>query len=143
MDNVDDGLVSVFKTDDPGLLPLAKITLESAGIEYQARSFGKVDNLQWTLSQTPTIRATVTEILVTSDVADRARDLLADLTKSQTVAATDPALLTDSAEAQAIRLEVVDSGTPIGVPDRRTAADTRQSSRRGRPAEVSRGRRSD
>jgi len=110
MDSTQDRLVSVFKTDDPGLLPLAKIALESAGIEYQARSAGKVDNMQWTLSQKPTIRPTVTEILVASDVAAQATDLLADLNASATYAASDPAVLTDSAESQSIRLEVVTTG---------------------------------
>ena len=70
-----DELISLFKTDDPGLLPLAKIALESAGIEYEARSAGKTDNLQWTLSQRPTNRPFVMEILVASDVAAQATRL--------------------------------------------------------------------
>jgi len=111
----EDRLVSVFKTDDPGILPLAKIALETAGIEYEARSAGKVDNLQWTLSQRPTNRPWVTEILVASDVAAQARDLLADLSASSISAASDPHMLTASAEAQAIRIEVVETGAPLAT----------------------------
>src|SRR6187402_2875200 len=106
----EDQLVSVFKTDDPGILPLARIALESAGIEYQARSAGKADNLQWTLSQKPTNRPTVTEIMVASDVAAQARELLADLGTSPATSVSDPAVLTASAESQTIRLEVVETG---------------------------------
>ena len=115
MSTSEDQLVSVFKTDDPGLLPLAKIALESAGIEYEARSAGKVDNLQWTMSQKPTNRPWVTEIFVASDVAAQARDLLADLNATATTAASDPAMLTVSAESQTIRLEVVSTGAPVAT----------------------------
>ena len=108
-----DHLISVFKTDDPGLLPLAKIALESAGIEYEARSAGKVDNMQWTLSQKPTNRPSVMEILVASDVAAQATELLADLNSTATVAASDPAVLTGSAETHTIRVEVADSGAVL------------------------------
>ena len=113
MGDSEDRLVSVFKTEDPGLLPLAKIALETAGIEYQARSAGKVDNLQWTMSQAPTNRPFVMEILVAGDVAGRASDLLADLNQSATVSASDPAVLGDSAEPQAVRLEV--AGTALAL----------------------------
>lgn len=112
---IDDNLVSVFKTEDPGLLPLAEIALTSAGIEHQTRSFGKVDNLQWTLSQKPTTRPTVSEILVASDLAAQARDLLADLDQSTAVSTSDPALLTGSAEAPAIRLDVVNTGVTLAM----------------------------
>lgn len=114
-EDMDDNLVSVFKTGDPGLLPLAQIALESAGIEYQERSAGKVDNLQWTLSQKPTTRPVVMEILVASDVAAQARDLLADLSQSDAISSSDPGLLTDSAETQGIRLRLADTGAPLAT----------------------------
>lgn len=120
---MDDNLVSVFKTEDPGLLPLAQIALESAGIEYQARSAGKADNLQWTLSQKPTNRPVVLEIMVAHDVADQARDLLADLNQSTAVSTSDPALLTDSAEQQAIRLVDASTGSTLAT---LTEADLQQ-----------------
>lgn len=110
-----DELISVFKTDDPGLLPLAKIALESAGIEYEARSAGKTDNLQWTLSQRPTNRPFVMEILVASDVAAQATEILADLNSSATTAASDPSLLTGTAETQTIRVEVAETGTTLAT----------------------------
>ena len=115
MGDSEDRLVSVFKTEDPGLLPLAKIALESAGIEYQARSSGKVDNLQWTMSQAPTNHPFVIEILVAGDEASRASDLLADLNQSATVSASDPAVLGDSSEPQAVRLEVADTGLALAA----------------------------
>src|SRR4030095_1360846 len=113
MGDSEDRLVSVFKTGDPGLLPLAKIALESAGIEYQSRIAGKVDNLQWTLSQSPTNRPVVMEILVTGDEAARASDLLADLNQPATISASDPAVLGDSIESPAVRLEVAETGLAL------------------------------
>ena len=53
------------------------------------------------------------EILVASDVAAHASDLLADLTTSATHAASDPAVLTASAESQSIRLEVTSTGIAL------------------------------
>ena len=106
-------VVTIFKTDDHALLPLAEATLQSAGIQFQARSFGKADNLQWTLSQSPTIRPFVIELLVSSEDADKARDLLADLNLSTAVGTSDPAVLVDTTESQAIRLEDAASGQSI------------------------------
>ena len=98
-------LICVFKTDDGGLLPLAQIALESAGIAYEVRGPAKTDSLRWMMGQKPTIIPTVAEIFVASDVAAQAKDLLADLDRSSTLAASDPALLTGTAETQAIQLE--------------------------------------
>lgn len=112
---MDDNLVSVFKTEDPGLLPLARIALESAGIEYQERSAGKVDNLQWTLSQKPTTRPVVMEIFVASDAAAQARDLLADLSQSTAISSSDPGLLTASAETQGIRLRLANTDAALAT----------------------------
>ena len=106
-------VVPVFKTDDPGLLPLAEATLQTAGIEFQAKSFGKIDNLSWTLSQSPTNRPFVIEIWVSSEDADKAHELLADLSQSAEIGTSDPAVLADTAYAEAIRLEEVASGQPI------------------------------
>ena len=140
---IDDNLVSVFKTEDPGLLPLAQMALESAGIEYLTRSFGKVDNLQWTLSQKPTNAAAVMEIVVAGDVAAQARDLLADLDQSTAVSTSDPALLTDSAESQAIRLEVVNTGVAVATLSEEQLQNARQPSGRKRPAGIRRRCRGD
>lgn len=112
----DANLVSVFKTDDQGLLPLAVLTLESAGIEHFVKSEGKFDSLQWVMSQPPTNRPVVLEILVADDMAFRARDLLADLehTAGAAIASAspaDPAL----ADPPAITVENARSGAPLGA----------------------------
>jgi hypothetical protein len=75
----DANLVSVFKTSDPGLLPLATMALDGEGIEYFVKNAGKADSLQWMMSQDPTSRPIVVEIMVGSDVASKARELLVDL----------------------------------------------------------------
>ena len=77
----DTRLVRVFRTDDPALLPLATMALEGEGIQY-VRHAGKDDSFEWQMSQTPTTRPVVVEIVVASDVAGRARDLLVDLEAS-------------------------------------------------------------
>src|SRR6186713_2697798 len=79
-------LVSVFKTSDPGLLPLATMALEGEGIEYFVKNSGKSDSLEWMMSQNPTTRPIVVEIMVGSDVAAKARDLLVDLENPMPVA---------------------------------------------------------
>ena len=62
-------LVSVFKTDDPAVLPLATMALETEGIEYFVKHAGKSDSLQWMMSQDPTTRPIAVEIVVGPDVA--------------------------------------------------------------------------
>lgn len=119
MSQVDDALVSIFKTEDPGVLPLATMALEAEGIEYSVRSAGKVDTLQWTISQKPTNRPVVMEIVVTPDVAAKARDLVVDLEQplgsSSGPATADPALLAGAIESPpAIRLEDAATGIQLG-----------------------------
>lgn len=110
-------LVSVFKTSDPGLLPLATMALEGEGIEYFVKNFGKTDSLQWTMSQDPTTRPMVVEIVVGSDVAAKARDVLADLEQSQAIpqpAGSAPDTL-PSADPPTVTLEDAVDGTKIGA----------------------------
>jgi hypothetical protein len=116
-DHPDSRLESVFKTDDPGLLPLATMALESAGIEHIVRNEGKVDSLDWAMSQPPTIRPRVVEILVTSDAAARARELLADLANSAAASAASAEVTTDAvieSEPPTVTLEDAATGTTIG-----------------------------
>jgi hypothetical protein len=115
MEQIDENLVSIFKTDDPGVLPLATIALDAEGIEYSVRSAGKADTLQWTISQKPTNRAVVMEIVVTRDVAAKARDLVVDLERPLGVAPTDPDVITDVVDTPAIRLEDAATGISIGA----------------------------
>ena len=70
--------MSIFRTDDPGVLPLATMALEAEGIEYAVRNAGKADSLQWQMSQPPTNRPVVLEIVVAGDTAAKARDLVVD-----------------------------------------------------------------
>jgi hypothetical protein len=116
-DHPDSRLESVFKTDDPGLLPLATMALESAGIEHIVRNEGKVDSLDWAMSQPPTIRPRVVEILVTSDAAARARELLADLANSAVASGAPAEVPTDAvieSEPPTVTLEDAATGTTIG-----------------------------
>ena len=116
MDQADGRLVSVFKTSDPGVLPLATMALDAEGIEYSVRSAGKADTMQWAMSQPPTNRPVVMEILVTSDVASRARDLVIDLERgSPTMSVTDPGAIPESVEAPTVRLEEASTGRAIGT----------------------------
>jgi hypothetical protein len=116
----DDTAVSIFKTEDPGVLPLATMALDAEGIAYSVRSAGKADTLQWTISQRPTNRPVVMEIVVARDVAAKARDLVVDLEQalgaSSGPAAVDPAALAAAAESPAdIRLEEAGTGIAIGA----------------------------
>jgi len=112
----DSPLVQVFRTDDPALLPLATMALDGEGIEYQVRHAGTEDSFEWQMSQTPTTRPVVVEIVVAGDVAARARDLLVDLEGSAPagapafVPAADP-----SADPPTVTLEDVESGLPIAT----------------------------
>ncbi|HXT70423.1 MAG TPA: hypothetical protein VN700_11740 [Vicinamibacterales bacterium] len=114
----DTHLVSVFKTSDPAVLPLATMALEAEGIEYLLRNAGKSDSLQWMMSQDPTNRPMAIEIHVASDVAAKARDLLVDLENpGQPIvtpdAADSPALTTP--EPPAAMLEDAVTGEALGT----------------------------
>jgi hypothetical protein len=115
-----DTVVSIFRTEDPGVLPLATMALDAEGIAYSVRSAGKADTLQWTIAQKPTNRPVVMEIVVARDVAVKARDLVVDLEQPLGAltepAAVDPAALADAADAPAaIRLEDAATGVTIGA----------------------------
>ena len=110
-------IVSVFKTSDPGLLPLATMALEGEDIEYFVKNSGKSDSLQWMMSQDPTTRPMVVEIMVGSDVASKARDLLIDLenpTPSETPADHGAAVDLATSEPPTVTLEDAVAGTVVG-----------------------------
>jgi len=113
-DQPDAPVVKVFRTDDPALLPLATMALEGEGIEYQVRHAGTEDSYEWQMSQTPTTRPVVVEIVVATDVAARARDLLVDLEQS---APGGSSLVPGdiSSDPPTVTLEDADSGLPIGT----------------------------
>lgn len=112
MDQADDlrtgDLVSVFKTADPALMPLATMALEADGIDYSVRGVGKTDSLKWMMSVT-TKFPNVMEIVVAPDVADRARELVADLTPQ------DATALAESAVSLGIELEDASTGMSLGI----------------------------
>jgi hypothetical protein len=114
----DTKLVSVFKTDDPAVLPLATMALEAEGIEYVIKNSGKADTMDWVMSQKPTSRPIVVEIVVAPDNADKARDLLVDLQQPTPPAsvpetsAPDPLALD---EPPSVRLEDGVTGALVGA----------------------------
>ncbi len=110
-------IVSVFKTSDPAVLPLAKMALEGEGIEYFVKHANRADSLQWMMSQDPTNRPMAVEIHVGSDVAGRARDLLVDLETAAPLLVAPAAADTAAtpAEPPAAVLEDAVTGDVIGV----------------------------
>lgn len=77
-------LVSVFQTDELGLLPLVTMTLEQAGIEFVERDVQGTPALEGGRSVRGDVPHTPVEILVASDAAARARELLDDLGSERT-----------------------------------------------------------
>jgi hypothetical protein len=117
MQNSDEPLVPVFSTDDPARVPLAQLTLDTEGIEYLVKEGPRgVDTMGWTIAQPATNRPRVVTLLVASDVAARARDLLADLEDApgSNTAATDPVFEATTAASTSIQLEDASSGMAIG-----------------------------
>ena len=116
-EQIDAKLESVFKTDDPAVLPLATMALDGEGIEYFVRHAGKSDSLQWMMSQDPTTRPIAVEIVVGPDVAAKARELLADLADPIPTAAPESASadLIATFEPPAVTLEDSVDGTVVGA----------------------------
>jgi Putative prokaryotic signal transducing protein len=78
-------LVSVFRTGDAGLIPLAKSLLDSESIEYLVRGEAVQDLFgSGRLGAGYNIVTGPAEFVVRQADADRARSLLADLTSSTT-----------------------------------------------------------
>lgn len=117
--NFDSDLVPVFDSDDPGLLPLAELTLRNAEIEFVVQPRPPI--------VPPALMTGLTEfntqpesaiILVRAEDADRARELLADLGTVEQLADAHK-LEPTPAEWQAegpppIMLSDIDAGTDIG-----------------------------
>ena len=80
--NPDVSLVTVFTTDEMGLLPLAKLALEQEQIEYFVREAPKSPMAAGGKSFRGDTQMVPIEIQVGSDQAARARELLADLEAS-------------------------------------------------------------
>lgn len=73
-------LVAVLRTAEPGLLPLAKMTLDQAGIPYVVSERGGTIMQRGYAPESPVNAPPVAlEILVNQEDAAQARELLADL----------------------------------------------------------------
>ena len=111
-------LVSVFSTDDMALLPLAQMALHEDGIPFVVQNIGRgLENMGWALTPPATNRPRTVELMVTEDVAARAKELLADLDQAESAALlpTDPASLTEPDETGPIRLENAETGAVLGT----------------------------
>ena len=117
MSSFDEPLVKVFSTDDPARVPLAELTLQGEGIEYLLREGPRgVDTMGWTLTLPATNNPRIINVLVTADVAARARELLADLENAPASSgAPDPVFEASAASSASIQLEDVSTGIPIGT----------------------------
>jgi hypothetical protein len=112
-------IVSIFRTADEGLLPLATLALESAGIEFAVRKVGLSD-VFGASHPTPGYSSTgmAVEVYVLEDDAARARDLVVDL--EQSAAAGEPsAQLETPAGTAAPEADVPASspGAPVALID--------------------------
>jgi len=111
-------LVSVFKTDDPAVIPLATMALEAEGIEYLVTNSGKVDTMDWVMSQKPTTRPVVVEIKVGGADAEKARELLVDLEQSKELTTPSDESVTAealSSDPPTVRLEDASTGAAVGA----------------------------
>lgn len=80
-DPVDEPLVSVFRTDEPGGMPLATMALDDAGIEYGIRPANGGDP-RWRRQ----LFCMPGDIVVRASDAEKARDLLVDLERASPLA---------------------------------------------------------
>jgi processive 1,2-diacylglycerol beta-glucosyltransferase len=86
-------LVSVFRTNEPGLLPLARLALEQEQIEHDIRDPGLTHQLVgYRQASGSSAIDTPLEILVRAEDAERARALLIGLGNSMAAAAEAPAV---------------------------------------------------
>jgi hypothetical protein len=94
------------------------MALDAEGIDYEIRSAGKTDTLQWLMSQPPTNRPRVLEIVVTADVATKARDLVIDLERpigEVRPAPLEPAAIPDAMDPPTVTLEDATTGISLGA----------------------------
>lgn len=113
-------LESIFETQDSAALPLATVTLEQQGIEYAVRGGGTLDALRLPPAGLDLAKSDAThQIVVRTEDATRARELLADLANGQAagrVASTpaQPAMITESADASPPSVVDLHTGQSLG-----------------------------
>ena len=89
--NPDLELVMVFKTDDPGLFPLAKLALEEANIEFLvSRPATALPEVYKPVTPEFTGANEPAEIVVAADDAKQAREVLAGLLNPDAVKVEPP-----------------------------------------------------
>jgi hypothetical protein len=111
--NPDASLVSVFETTDPALLPLAIMKLDEQGIEYTAEDDAALAALRYQPGVPDLARSDVVHrIIVRTEDAGRARELLADLAGPE---ATSPAPDPGNIAAPSAPVVDLESGLSIGA----------------------------
>ena len=113
-------IVTVFVTADEGLLPLATLALDQAGIEYAVRKTGLSD-VFGVSHPTPGFESTglAASIQVLADDERRARDVLADLEQARPepavadIDATEAPI--DEGRAASDRIELFEAETGLSV----------------------------
>jgi processive 1,2-diacylglycerol beta-glucosyltransferase len=114
-------LVAVLRTAEPGLLPLAKLTLDQAGIPYVvSERGGTIMQLGYAPDSPANAPPVAFEILVNEEDAAQARELVADLeagvsAPAETSAPPAPAKTDLASPAEpAVSLTDLDGNRPIG-----------------------------
>jgi hypothetical protein len=110
-------LVTVFTTKEAGLLPLAEMALKTEHIEYFIHH-GSSSVPMFTRQATPDLNYPVdaTQIIVRSDDAERARDLLGDLEQAGPVEkATLEPTPAEWEQAPEGNIELIDSDTKDSI----------------------------
>ena len=121
--NPETELVAVMETTEPGLLPLARMALEQAGIEYAVQNRGIADQIigrrsSMTVGETETPLVVVVRAEDAGRAGEALRDLAGASTASVPVAAAHPRSPSDSAPARgdgSVDLVDADSGASIGA----------------------------
>ena len=115
--NPDGTIISIFETDEPGLLALVKLTLEQRGIEFIERVRAEEPFIAGGEVMRGEQPEAVVEILVARDLAPEVRSLIDDLGSNTSVpvhAASPTADGPPPAADAAVELIDLDTNMPIG-----------------------------
>ena len=110
-------LVSVIRTDEVGLIPLVRMALEQAGVEYVQRDVASAPEAAGGRAMRGSPPLMLEEILVSSDDAVRAREIIAALGTAPAAAPAQPsASPQEDRPMEGATIELVDTETsrPIG-----------------------------
>ena len=110
-------LVSVIKTDEVALIPLVRMALEQAGIEFIVRDVPSAPEVEGGRSMRGNPPRTLEEILVASDDAPRSQEIIDALRTGQPAPPQQSSAPTQdggSMEAGTIELRDAETGRPVG-----------------------------